>query len=45
MDYNEVMILNPINNKWVTLEQFRNKDEDQQPDWVNAIMDLVQYNE
>lgn len=35
-------ILNPITNKWVTLEDFFKKDEEVTSDWVNAVMGLVQ---
>ena len=42
LDYKDVEILNPITNKWVTLEEFSKKNEEQTPDWVNAVMGLVQ---
>lgn len=44
LDYKNIEILNPITNQWITLEEFRKKEETT-PDWVNAVMGLVQHNE
>lgn len=42
LDYKDVEILNPITNKWETLEKFSKKDEETTPEWVNAVMGLIQ---